>query len=1242
MTLRLRVGRLLALLLIVIAQLGATPILASTTPTPTGTTTAPGTPAPSSSSSVTATSSVTPTAVTSAAASVPTAVTSAAASVSTPSSAPATTTTTDTVSLTGTLTPMTPATATSTSATGAASATTGAYTPTAPLTGTSTPSITTARLLVQRIAVMRMQAEATGAPAPTITAVLFSGSAANPTITITGVGFGSPSAPETPGCGGFIANNGAVYSDLALGDDDPTHGFYAGGPGSCIGLVNLSYSDTQISYQFGSGYANYRWLYTLGQGDSYSLGVKGASFCGSVDYSGQPAANTCPPVPATPTPVSGLIPWHSHQSVRFAAGLGASVDLADGHVDVGAADMSIPGRGPQLALNRTWDSLLAQRGVTTTAGEGWQSSLTPQLGGVLTATVSYTDDSGAAWDFIYSGDPSATGPYTTYTSPPGLPWQLTASSAGYTLTNFLTGATRTFDSSGRLSATADSYGNSDAMVDDGTDQAGGALVDSGGRTIAYSYTNGLVGEEASPLWQSSGGTQGQHVTAAYNGVGQLTTQTLGAGTADAVTTTFGYSGTQLVTVTTGMGHQWLLGNDDQGRVAAITNTDTTPAYVTQFLYNPGQTVAIEGFGQPHQRATIYALDGQGQALSVQDAVGDTTTYTYDQQHDVASRADANNASGHDTTTHYAYTYAGPNGYLGPDGNVGLLTQETSPPVGTYSPQSVLAPQTTTYQYDPHTFDLVEVDKPGGGKTRYSYDGHHGRVATIELVNTTSSGCGGQQAQLVRPSVAQPPSAAILVARAMAAPVACGTSQHTFYQWRGQLTNIDAAGEITGTTDARGVTVAPTEDTATPVAGPNAVAAAYTRQDGYTDAVGNDVGDLTSASSAPITTTRGANAPVTTGYAYDQDGNPITTTTPNGALIVAAYDHLGRPVRTTRPGVALSVFGPTVTISTGLGYDGDGNVITTTDGAGDLTRVGYDALGRLAKTINPVGATTVYTYSGPVLTDVQDTMGHLRHDDYDGTDRLIGTTDPMGVHQRAMVREEGREVLKMPPRMHPAQRQVRRHALELRRVVADQDLYHGHILLDPVRSDRRRVKDLLALLDAQPRHMLLQECPKGIRVEVHPLRQPPQRRQDGGGQPMLRQEGPGVPIELIGARGVQPQHVEHGLPILARCGAIEGIERTAQDVAVLLLPVHARAGVVQMLEHAARQPCPRDLLILSDENGLVDQQGRQMRRRDHDADAVQHLQDRRLAHLSLIVELQRQGFESRCIVSLIPGLSGSAA
>jgi len=215
---------------------------------------------------------------------------------------------------------------------------------------------------------------------------------------------------------------------------------------------------------------------------------------------------------ARPTMASGAIPWRPRRAVRFAAGLGASVDLADGHVDVGAIDMSVPGRGPSFALGHMWDSALAQNGVTSTAGQGWVDSLTPRMGGILTGTVAYTDATGATYALSYTGALTAMAPYTAYQPPAGLPWQLTASSDGYTLTNFLTGATRTFDPSGRLSVAADSYGNSDAVVDDGTYQIGGALVDSGGRTIAYSYTNGLLTDAASPLWQSSVGTGGQHVT----------------------------------------------------------------------------------------------------------------------------------------------------------------------------------------------------------------------------------------------------------------------------------------------------------------------------------------------------------------------------------------------------------------------------------------------------------------------------------------------------------------------------------------------------------------------------------------------------------------------------------------------------------------------------------------------------------------------------------------------------------
>jgi len=186
-----------------------------------------------------------------------------------------------------------------------------------------------------------------------------------------------------------------------------------------------------------------------------------------------------------------------------------------------------------------------------------------------------------------------------------------------------------------------------------------------------------LADAQSPLWQSSGGAQGQHVAYGYNDAGQLTTTTWGAGTSDALTATFGYSGTQLTTVTTGANHQWTLGYDAQGRLATITSPASgqvgqagyTPSYTTAFSYTAGQTQVIRGYGADGALTTTYTLDGQGEATSVADGLNDTTRMTYDQDHDVINVTDALN-----NTTTDAYQYVGPNG------SIGLITQTIAPPI----------------------------------------------------------------------------------------------------------------------------------------------------------------------------------------------------------------------------------------------------------------------------------------------------------------------------------------------------------------------------------------------------------------------------------------------------------------------------------------------------------------------------------------------------------------------------------
>ncbi len=560
--------------------------------------------------------------------------------------------------------------------------------------------------------------------------------------------------------------------------------------------------------------------------------------------------------PLVVAPSGGAIAWHPHQSMAVGGDVNVSVDLADGHADVTTRDLSIPGRGLGLAVNRIWDSALAASGASPTGG--WSSSLTSRMGGVLTGTVLYTDTSGAVWAFPYQGNPTDAAPYTTYRIPPGMPWQLSTSSTGYVLTNFLSGETLTFDAQGRLLTSQDSYGNTNTLSYTGNALVPSQETNSGGRTLTFATTSGLLSDMQSPLWQSTGGAQGQHVTYSYNASGQLTSRTRGAGTPDAVTTTFGYSGTQLVTLTTPSGEAFTLGYNTAGQVVSLTSPATgtvgqagyTPSYTTKISYLSGATQVSTGYGTTAALTTIYTLDGQGEALVTTDGLGHARYATYDADHDVLTRTDANN-----NVTTNIYQYAGPTG------SVGLLTRTSSPPVASTTFNATPAPLVTTYSYGAG-YDLVEIDTPNGGVTKNTYDGHHGLYASARLV----SGGGGNAV------------------------------------WRGSITVRDAYGEPSVSLDPRGVAV---PYSGGPVAfGPQA--ASYESMSTY-----DAQGDLSATVTPPLTTTTAGittTAPVTTSYGYDLDGNQTSMTTPNGNTTRDIYDHLGRQVQTLLPPVPVAVTG----------------------------------------------------------------------------------------------------------------------------------------------------------------------------------------------------------------------------------------------------------------------------------------------------------------------------------------------
>jgi RHS repeat-associated protein len=138
-----------------------------------------------------------------------------------------------------------------------------------------------------------------------------------------------------------------------------------------------------------------------------------------------------------------------------------------------------------------------------------------------------------------------------------------------------------------------------------------------------------------------------------------------------------------------------------------------------------------------------------------------------------------------------------------------------------------------------------------------------------------------------------------------------------------------------------------------------------------------VGDL-----ASVTSPAGHNAPIT----YGSFSNPLSYTDPSGAIKTLAYDS------------ALNL----TSVTDGLGhaetytYDSSGHPLTRIDRDGNKWSSTYDSSGHLAAVTDPLGHKTTYSYdaSGNLLSSI-DTLGNRTGYTYDGNGNLTSKTDPLG-------------------------------------------------------------------------------------------------------------------------------------------------------------------------------------------------------------------------------------------------------
>ena len=319
-------------------------------------------------------------------------------------------------------------------------------------------------------------------------------------------------------------------------------------------------------------------------------------------------------------------------------------------------------------------------------------------------------------------------------------------------------------------------------------------------------------------------------------------------------------------------------------------------FVTAYTYDARGNVLTEttAYGTALAAATVYTYDSADRLTSSTDPLGRTTNYQYDNLDRLIQ-----------TTLPAAQTGAGRLTTQSVYNNLGQLTQSTdvngAVTVYTYNAAGQLASvatgaSTSTYAYNAYG-DLLTVTDSLGSVTRYEYNANGKLIATY-----TEDGLGDS----------------------------VQTSATTYDAW----------GRTATETNAAGVTLSYAYDKMDRVVKITRLNDNVVLETRTYDAAGN------------LKTVKDALNHTTT-YTYDALGNLTQIVNPDGSATQYAYDKLGRIVSTT------DALGNT----TAYTYDANGNQTSATDAEGNTTSYTYDAAGQLVSSADPSGSVASYTYDG---------------------------------------------------------------------------------------------------------------------------------------------------------------------------------------------------------------------------------------------------------------------------------------
>ncbi len=337
-------------------------------------------------------------------------------------------------------------------------------------------------------------------------------------------------------------------------------------------------------------------------------------------------------------------------------------------------------------------------------------------------------------------------------------------------------------------------------------------------------------------------------------------------------------------------------------------------------------------------------DAYSNTLSSTDDLGNTTSYTYDSNNNLASVSKPLNPT---ATASTSYTYNSFGEVLTSTDPLGNTTTNTYDPHGNLltvtspAPNGNTAASVTQFQYN-GLGELTQITDPKGNITTLTYTSV-GLIATIKDAqqNITTY---GYDVRGNRTSVIDPVN---------------GSAHPTTFAY-------DLMNRLTGITYPDGSTVGFTYD----VRGRRITS---TDQNNKTTAYTYDDADRLTAVTDPATNI--------TQYAYDTENNLLSITDANNHTTSFAYNARGWVTQTTFPS----------TLAEYYAYDLVGNLLSKTDRKSNTIQYVYDALYRLSSKTYPDTTNVEYTYdlANKVLQvgDPTGTYGFA----YDNMGRLISTT-----------------------------------------------------------------------------------------------------------------------------------------------------------------------------------------------------------------------------------------------------------